>query len=172
MDRQIPQEEVKRRKRKKRITVGAIVLGIVAIIFIIPTLTGKSIKASGLHVSTVDTGTIESTINASGKVVPAFEEIITSPISTRIMEVYCKAGDSVDAGTALLRLDLQSTETALDKLLDEIEMKRHMIEQQRLNNATQLSDLEMQIKVKAMTVDRLAVAVSYTHLTLPTTERV
>ena len=157
MDRQIPQEEVKRRKRKKRITVGAIVLGIVAIIFIIPTLTGKSIKASGLHVSTVDTGTIESTINASGKVVPAFEEIITSPISTRIMEVYCKAGDSVDAGTALLRLDLQSTETALDKLLDEIEMKRHMIEQQRLNNATQLSDLEMQIKVKAMTVDRLAV---------------
>lgn len=73
------------------------------------------------------------------------------------MEVYCKAGDSVDAGTALLRLDLQSTETALDKLLDEIEMKRHMIEQQRLNNATQLSDLEMQIKVKAMTVDRLAV---------------
>ena len=60
-------------------------------------------------------------------------------------------------GTPLLRLDLQSTETELNKMLDEIEMKRHLLEQQRLNNSTQLSDLAMQIKVKAMTVDRMAV---------------
>ena len=37
--------------------------------------------------SEVDNGTIEVSVSASGKVVPAFEEIINSPINTRIVEV-------------------------------------------------------------------------------------
>ena len=73
------------------------------------------------------------------------------------MEIYCKAGDSVGAGTPLLRLDLQSTETELNKLMDQIEMKRYELEQQRINNDTRLSDLDMQIKVKAMAVNRMEV---------------
>lgn len=157
MDRQIPESEIARRKRRKWIIIGSVCCCTGLLWIGIMSLLGKTVKENDLVFSTVDTGTIESTISATGKVVPAYEEIITSPISTRIMEVYCKPGDSVLAGTPLLRLDLQSTETALGKLMDEIEMKHHLLEQQRLNNATQLSDLEMQIKVKAMTVDRLEV---------------
>ena len=87
--------------------------------------------------------------------VPAFEEIINSPISTRIVEVYCQSGDSVLEGTPLLRLDLQSAETELNKLTDEMNMKRLAMEQTRLNIATYLRNLEMQIKVKEMSVNRL-----------------
>ena len=146
-----------RQKRRKMLTAAAVAAGVVLALCVAPMMMRKSVLLKDLTVSTVDRGTIESTINATGKVVPAFEEIINSPISTRIVEVYCKAGDSVEAGTPLLRLDLQSTETELGKLLDEIEMKRQMLEQQNINNSTRLSDLEMQIKVKAMTVDRLEV---------------
>ncbi len=88
---------------------------------------------------------------------PAFEEVINSPISTRIVEVYRKAGDSVDVGTPLLRLDLQSTETELNKLLDQSQMKQYEIEQMKLNNNTRLSDLAMNVKVKAMAVSRMEV---------------
>ncbi|MDE6286416.1 MAG: HlyD family secretion protein, partial [Muribaculaceae bacterium] len=157
MDREISKEEITRRKRRKWMVAGGVTAGFAALLYAISGFAGKTVKASDLVMSTADSGTIESTISATGKVVPAYEEIITSPISTRILEVYCKAGDSVQAGTPLLQLDLKSAENALGKLLDEIEMKRHLLEQQRLNNATQLSDLEMQIKVKAMTVDRLEV---------------
>ena len=157
MDREIPKEERTRRKRRKMLTAGAVAAGVVLVLCVAPMMMRQSVQLKNLTVSAVDRGTIESTINATGKVVPAFEEIINSPISTRIMEVYCKSGDSVEAGTPLLRLDLQSTETELNKLLDEIEMKRQMLEQQNINNSTRLSDLEMQIKVKAMTVDRLEV---------------
>ena len=51
--------------------------------------------------------------------VPAFEEIINSPITTRILEVYRKGGDSVDVGTPILKLELQSAETDYKKMLDE-----------------------------------------------------
>ncbi|MDE6497631.1 MAG: HlyD family efflux transporter periplasmic adaptor subunit [Muribaculaceae bacterium] len=157
MDREISKEEISRRKRRKWMIAGGAAAGFAALLYAISGFAGKTIKSTELIVCTADTGTIESTISATGKVVPAYEEIITSPISTRILEVYCKAGDSVQAGTPLLQLDLKSAENSLGKLIDEIEMKRHLLEQQRLNNATQLSDLEMQIKVKAMTVDRLEV---------------
>ncbi len=115
----------------------------------------KSVKAADLNFSDVETGSIETSVSASGKVVPAFEEIINSPITTRIVEVYCKGGDPVEEGTPLLRLDLQSAETELGKLNDELQMKIHSLEQTRLNIATALSNLSMQVKVKEMSVNRL-----------------
>lgn len=155
MDREITKEEILRLKRKKMLIAGAILLPIALAGASFGWLMGKSVFQKDLIVSTVDRGTIESTVNASGKVVPAFEEIINSPISTRIVEIYCKAGDSVDAGTPLLKLDLQSTETELNKLKDEIEMKRYELNQQRANNNTRLKNLRMQVKVKEMEVDRV-----------------
>lgn len=157
MDRQIPKEEIAVRRRKKMFIGAGVAAAVIAAGFALSSMMQKSVHAKDLRISEVDRGTIESTFSATGKVAPAYEEIITSPIASRIKEVYCKAGDSVAAETPLLRLDLQTAENELNKLLDEISMKRHLLEQQRLNNATQLSDLEMQIKVKAMTVDRLAV---------------
>ncbi len=135
-------------------------IGLVALVVVVAALLllmRQSVKRADLLVATVDTGVIETSVTGSGSVVPAFEEIINSPINTRIVEVYCKAGDSVEAGTPLLRLDLQSTETELNKLKDQIEMKRYELEQQRVNNSTRMSDLEMQVKVKEMAVNRLEV---------------
>lgn len=157
MDREIPKDEIMRSKRKKIIIAASACAAFIVLMLVASNMLRNSVQKKDLRISTVDCGTIECSVSATGKVAPAFEEIINSPISTRILEVYCKAGDSVVTGTPLLRLDLQSTETELNKLLDEIEMKRHLLEQQRLNNSTQLSDLAMQIKVKAMTVDRMAV---------------
>ena len=157
MDRQIPKEEIRRMKRKRYVTIGCAIAGIIVLVGVVMMLSQSSISRNDLLIATVDRGTIRSSVNAGGKVVPAFEEIINSPIATRIVEVYSKAGDSVDVGTPLLRLDLQTAQTELNKLQDQIEMRRHELEQQRVNNATQLSDLEMQIKIKQMTVDRMAV---------------
>ena len=151
MDREIPKDEIMRSKRKKIIIAASACAAFIVLMLVASNMLRNSVQKKDLRISTVDRGTIECSVSATGKVAPAFEEIINSPISTRILEVYCKAGDSVVTGTPLLRLDLQSTETELNKLLDEIEMKRHLLEQQRLNNSTQLSDLAMQ------TVDRMAV---------------
>lgn len=157
MDREIPKEEIARKKRKKIAGAAVVFIAVAALVAGLSTLLRPSVKRSDLTIATVDRGTIQSSVSAGGKVVPAFEEIINSPIATRILEVYGKAGDSVDVGTPLLKLDLQSAETELNKLMDQIEMRRCELEQQRVNNSTRLSDLEMQVKVKAMAVDRMEV---------------
>ena len=94
---------------------------------------------------------IEVSVSASGKVVPAFEEIINSPINSRIVEIYKKGGDSVDVGTPILKLDLLSAETDYKKQLDEEQMKRLQLDQLRIQNRNKLSEMEMQLKSLAWT---------------------
>ena len=159
MDRKIPKEVLRSEKRKRWIKTGAIILGSVAVIALIIFLLRDSISLDNLQLSTVDTGSIEVSVSASGKVVPAFEETVIAPIESRIVKVFKKAGDRVDEGTPLLQLDLQSIETDYRKMLDELEMRRYRIEQQRVKNSSALSDMEMQLKVNDMQIDRMEVEV-------------
>ena len=157
MDREIPKEVRDKERKKMLIKYGVIgVAGIVCIALLISFMR-SSVNRRDLVFSEVDTGIIEVSVSASGKVVPAFEEIINSPINTRIVEVYRKGGDSVDVGTPILKLDLQSTETEYKKLLDEEQMKRYQLEQLKVNNNTYLSDLAMQVKISAMKLNRMEV---------------
>ena len=157
MDREIPKEVRTKERNKKIIRFSAIgVIGIVGISVLISFMRA-GVQRKDLVFSTVDKGTIEVSVSASGKVVPAFEEIINSPITTRIVEVYRKGGDSVDVGTPILKLDLQSTETDYKKLLDEEQMRRYKLEQSKVNSQTKLSDMAMQIKVSEMKLARMKV---------------
>ena len=157
MDREIPKEVRDKERKKKFIKYGAIGVAAVVCIAVLISFMRSSVNRKDLVFSEVDNGTIEVSVSASGKVVPAFEEIINSPINTRIVEVYHKGGDSVDVGTPILKLDLQSTETEYKKLLDEEQMKRYQLEQLKVNNNTYLSDLSMQVKISAMKLNRMEV---------------
>lgn len=157
MDREIPKEVRQKERNKKLMKYGAIGIVSVVCMAVLISWMQSSVRKKDLVLSTVDKGTIEVSVSASGEVVPAFEEIINSPVSTRIVEVYGKGGDSVDVGTPLLKLDLQSTETEYKKLLDEEQMRRYQLEQLRLNNHTYLSNLEMNVKVSAMKLNRMEV---------------
>ena len=157
MDRKIPKEVLQKEKRNKLLKVGAVVVVSVVAIVVIISLLRDSISLKNMQLSTVDMGTIEVSVSASGKVVPAFEEIINTPIESRIVEVYRKAGDSVDVDTPLLRLDLQSIENDYRKMLDELQMRQYRIEQQHVKNSSALSDMEMQLKVNDMQIDKMEV---------------
>ena len=117
----------------------------------------SSVRLKYIILSEVNQGTIEVSVSASGKVVPAIEEIINSPINSKVLEVYCKGGDSVEIGTPILKLDLQSIQTDYNKLLDEEQMRRYQLDQLRINNETYLSDLDMKIQIEAMRLNRMQV---------------
>ena len=157
MDREISKEVQRKEQRKQFIRIGTAVGGFIVLIVVVISMLQTSLKRKDLNISTVDKGEIEVSVSASGKVIPAFEEIINSPINSRIVEVYKRGGDSVDVGTPILKLDLQSAETEYNKQLDEEQMKSLQLEQQRVTNHNKLSEMEMNLKVSRMELDRKAV---------------
>ena len=157
MDREISKEQRNREKRRMWMKWGGmVVVGIAAVIALMQ-LMQESLHERDIVFSVVDAGSIDVSVSASGKVVPAFEEIINSPINSRILEVYKKGGDSVEIGTPILRLDLLSAETDYKKQLDEVQMNELKLERLRIQNRSKLSEMEMQLKVSRMELNRKAV---------------
>jgi len=155
MDRALSDKERRKLMIKKacKWTVPAVLLIAIAYwigVLAIPTIDRKSILASE-----VKRGTIETSISATGIVVPAFEEIISSPIGSKIMEVYAHCGDSVDIGTPLLRLDLESANNDYSKQLDEWKIRQQQLKQLKLNTETQLSNSKMQLEIEKMQLAQL-----------------
>ena len=155
MDRAIPVSEQRKRKMKRAAVAVAVAIAVLGAGAWFGTQMMPTLDRKALIISEVDRGTIDVSVSATGRIVPAFEEIIVSPISSQILEIYAHSGDSVDVGTPLLRLDLQSAETDYSKALDEREIRRQQTAQLKANVETQLSDRRMQIEVKEMELSQL-----------------
>ena len=155
MDRAIPVGVQRKRRMVRYGKYAAIVTVVMGMAVWLGTLMMSSVDKKSLITSQVDRGTIDVSIIATGKVVPAFEEVIISPISAQILEVYAHCGDTVDVGTPLLRLDLQSAQTDYSKALDEQEIRRQQMVQLTTNTETQLSDRRMQLEVEEMKIGQL-----------------
>lgn len=52
-------------------------------------LLGESVKENDLLIKKAELASLESSVSASGKIVPLYEQAIVSPVATRIIEVYC-----------------------------------------------------------------------------------
>ncbi|MCC8143766.1 MAG: efflux RND transporter periplasmic adaptor subunit [Tannerellaceae bacterium] len=154
MDRQISKQEQQKELRKQWVKYGLVGMVFIGGVVWLTSFFQSSLYVSELTFSTVDKGTIEVSVNASGKVIPAFEEIITTPINSRILEVYSKGGDSVDVGTPILKLDLQSAETDYHKMQDEVQVKQLQLEQLKVSNRSKLSEMDMKLKVSRMELNR------------------
>lgn len=150
MDRAIPVSVQRKRKIKKAAMWTGGFLAVLCVATWLGTQMITSVDRKTLIISDVDRGTIDVSVSATGTIVPAFEEVIVSPINSKILEVYAHSGDSVDIGTPLLRLDLQSAEMEYAQALDEREIKRQQMAQLQANTETQLSDRRMQIEVEEM----------------------
>ena len=155
MDRAIPVGVQRKRRMVRYGKYAAIVAVVMGVAVWLGTLMMSSVDKKSLITSQVDRGTIDVSIIATGKVVPAFEEVIISPISAQILEVYAHSGDTVDVGTPLLRLDLQSAQTDYSKALDEQEIRRQQMVQLTTNTETQLSDRRMQLEAEEMKIGQL-----------------
>ncbi len=154
MDREITPQERRKALRKQIIIYGCVALAAAGLLLVVFNMARDSVNVADLKFAAVDRGDVDATIPASGTVAPAFEEVINSPISSKVVEVYHRAGDVVEAGTPLLRLDLDAARTDYDSQLDKLAMLRLQLDQLRANNRTRLSELKKQIEVSRMKLRR------------------
>ena len=82
MDREIPKETRLRARRRQWLKWGGGLLAGACLVGLVTQWARASLDEADLVFSTVDEGSIEVSVNATGRVVPAFEEIINSPNKT------------------------------------------------------------------------------------------
>ena len=155
MDRKIPKEVQRKQMGLRLLKIAGVAVAVVLAALAVVSLSRDSVYEKHLEFCTVTRGSIETSVTASGEVHPAFEEVINSPISSRIIEVYKQLGDTVSVGTPLLSLDLENTLNNYRNMLDEKEIKLQQLTQLRLNNATSLENQKMSIAIAEIEFERL-----------------
>ncbi len=108
----------------------------------------------------VEIGIIENTINATGEVLPEFEEIIASPINASIKNVLMDAGNPVQKGQSILTLDKSVTQTDYEKLRFQIESKQNEIRKLKLDLEKSFFDIKSNNNIKQLRISNLKDAVS------------
>lgn len=155
MDFEIPQEELKQQSRKRYLQGAILAVLIVAGIFGFRYFITPSADYRSLQTAPVVPGSIQASLTATGRVVPEFEQMITSPLQARIDSVYHGAGAVVKAGTPILKLDLSYTQLELEKLQEGLQKKRNEATLIRLRMEKSLAELKSQYDIKELRIRSL-----------------
>ncbi len=123
MDKAIDPQVHKQKRNKlfRNVAVTVAVFGLS--LFGINKLLSPSVERIDVRIAKVEMGEVSTGISASGVVVPRFEQLITSPLNSRIKKLFIKVGTPVTAGDAILQLDSEQVVIALDKLNDQLALK-------------------------------------------------
>lgn len=154
MDTQIPKEIILQRRKKRLFRLAAIGVIVIILFVVIINAFRAGISFATINTAVADRGPLEVSVMATGKVVPLYEEIISSPVSSKVLAVYKKSGDQLATGDSILQLDLAATNTEFERQRDELAMKQSKIDQQRINAETQLAEMAMQIGIDSMRLQR------------------
>jgi HlyD family secretion protein len=157
---QIIEQEVTARKKKKGIIIAiAIVLGLVLAVWLLRTTLKSSVKRSEITTAAVNMGSVENTLNATGEVLPEFEEILTSPINASIKNVLMDAGNKVNGGQSILTLDKSASQTEFEKINFQMQSKRNEIAKLKLDLNKSFFDIQSNNDIKQLRISNLADAV-------------
>jgi HlyD family secretion protein len=153
MDTIIAPDIIARRKRKTALAVAALLATLSLTAWAINRTVSPSVDAGDVSIATVRTGSIANTINAAGIVIPVHEELVSSPIQTRVAKVHAKLGQQVQADELLLELDNRSIVLAIDALKEQLAQQENRIlaltleldqKRKQLTSAIELLELDLE----------------------------
>lgn len=148
MDKQIDPKILRKEKQTRYIKIAAIFAAVVIAFIAIGALLRPTIQSDELRFGKVSRGDVILSLTAQGSALPISEQVINSPITSNILEVYKRSGDSVVAGESIMKLDLQAVEAERSRLCDEMNMKTIQFEQLILQNRSDISNMELNLEVQ------------------------
>src|SRR5471032_3080502 len=153
MDQAISRRTINLRQRRTIVVSAAVLASVCAAAWGINRVVTPSIDAGDVLVSQVRRGTISNTISASGLVIPVHEELVTSPIPTRVARVHARAGQQVAAGELLVELDDRAVRLAIDGIKEQLAQQENRIislgleldqKRKQLTSSIELLELDLQ----------------------------
>lgn len=144
------------RKRNKTFLVILIMAGVLVVsIFFLRHSFASSVNKSSITTAVVEMGNMENTLNASGEILPEFEEIITSPINASIQDILVDAGTTVKKGQQVLSLDKAASEIEYEKQKFGLESKQNEIKKLRLELDKSFYDIKSSNNIKQLRINSL-----------------
>jgi HlyD family secretion protein len=158
MDRPVSKEH------KRKLLIRQI--GVISIIMIVPfaiVLFLKNVFIPGVSLSQVTTaisekGDIQITVQGSGNVIPAYEEIITAPFRSSIIKIIKNPGDKVFPEDTLLILNNKLADNDLRMLTNELDLQNIRIEKLKIELQQLREDFEFSRKIKEIKVENSRLA--------------
>src|SRR6201991_3138233 len=140
--------------------IGLIVMAVLALaIWLMRSYLKSSIARSEINTAKVEIGNVENTLNATGEVLPEFEEIVTSPINASIKNVVTDAGGKVKTGQSILSLDKSAAENDYAKMKFQLETKKNDISKLKLDLEKSYYDIQSNNDIKQLRIGNLTDAV-------------
>ena len=152
MDRELPQKVKHAQFIKRYAVLSTIVIALVLSLFGLKALISPSVKKSDLFTAVAEQGSIEDALTASGVVVPEFEQVMISPIQSKVEKVYLQAGDIVRKGQPVINLNKEPLQLQYDRINDELDMKKSRKIKMELNLERVMLDLQGQYDIKLLRI--------------------
>ena len=139
MDREISTGQQRRHMMARALPWALGLVVFVLLLFGLRSCLKPSVSQSGVRVAEVEEGPLESTITASGLVVAKAEQLLPSPIESRVLQILVKPGQRVSAGDPVVLLDTSETRLSLENLNRTIDVKKKQREGKQLGLERRLS---------------------------------
>lgn len=135
--------------------IAFLVLAAAGIIYFSGVLVPKSIKPTNVNTGIVERGTVMRSINATGVVDSENEVLILSPGTSIIQKIYIEPGSRVKRNDIIMQLSTEAVSDDIEKIRDQIEVRKNNLERTRLNAQSTLLDLEYNEEVKKLKIASL-----------------
>lgn len=161
MDTALSPLTLQRRRRARYLIAAAALAAVCASAWAVNRVLRPSVSGADIRVSEVRRGDIANAVNAAGIVIPVHEELVSSPIQSRVAKVHAKPGQKVAAGELLLELDDHTIRLALDSLREQLAQQENRIggltlelEQKRKQLVSNIELLELDLQSARVKKDR------------------
>lgn len=159
MDTSIEQQVLSAKKKKTVVYILAAIGLLICAILVLRFTFSTTLTKSQITTAIVNRGDIENTINASGEVLPEFEEVISSPITASIKKILLDAGTPIKTGQSILTLDKSAAQTEYEKLRFQLESKQNDIRKIKLDLDKSFYEIKSNNDIKQLKINSLKAAV-------------
>ncbi|MEX0985868.1 MAG: efflux RND transporter periplasmic adaptor subunit [Bacteroidales bacterium] len=138
----------------KRVVLYIIIAAVVAatVFAIIKYVPVGRINSGEFEISRVEMGSVILTIPAEGTVEPESEVLILSPASSIIQRIVKDVGSKVELGEAIIILDPTPVQEEIEKIEDQLEVKRNALKKNELNARSIRVDLDYNVEVRKLRI--------------------
>ena len=158
MDHPISKEHKRKLLLRKMSTISVIIIIPLAILLFLKGVFIQEVSLSKVLIGFPERGNIQITVQGSGTVIPAYEEVIISPFRSNIIRIVRNPGSKVGTGDTLLVLNNQLAENELNMLMNELELQNIRIDKLKIELQQLQEDYIYNSKIKGIRVENSRLA--------------